>query len=201
VPSARLRARAQLCLVTAQQGYAQLQSMKQRRGFTLMELIVVVLVIGVLGSIAVIGTSAVIGRSSDSKSTLRMQDLLTSAQAMYNARHQVELTYTFEQAFIDVAGDLPVYTSGALSEGTLAADTTVNGWRIQTDTGPDAYSSAANHIMVLESSEKLYVASIVSSTRAVFGSIGLSGHPRVWLGACSTTSCDSATALAGQTTR
>lgn len=175
--------------------------MRRRRGFTLMELIVVVLVVGVLGSIAIVGTSAIIGRSSDSKSTLRMQDLLSSAQAMYNARSKVEPTYTFEQAFIDSAADLPVYTSGALSEGIQAADTTVNGWRIQTDTGPDAYSTAANHIVVLESSEKLYVASIVSSTRAVFGTIGLAGHPKVWLASCSTTSCDATTALAGQTAR
>jgi hypothetical protein len=153
-----------------------------------MEMVVIILVIGILGSIAAVGTNSVLNRATDNSKTLWVTDWLIAAQSMYSPRSVIDPTYTYEQALIEMAADLNAYV--ALDEGSYAVDTTVNNYRIQTDTGPSVYSTAANHVVTQEAPGTLYIAVMLDSSRAVFGKVRTSGAPEVWIATCSTTSCD-----------
>jgi Tfp pilus assembly protein FimT len=153
-----------------------------------MEMVVIILVIGILAAIAAAGTNSVLSRSSANSKTLWVTDWLIAAQSMYGPRSVTDATYTYEQALIDTAADLKAYT--ALAEGTAAVDTTVSNYRIQSDTGPSVYSTAANHVVVQEATGTLYLAVMLDSSRAIFAKVTTSGAPQVWIATCSTTSCD-----------
>jgi hypothetical protein len=161
-----------------------------------MEMVVIILVIGILASIAAVGTNSVLNRASDTSKTLWVTDWLITAQSMYAPRSVTDETYTYEQALIETAADLKAYT--ALAEGTLAVDTTVQNYRIQSDTGPSVYSTASNHVVTQEATGTLYLAVMLDTTRAIFAKVTTSGAPLVWVATCSTSSCDAEQARTGK---
>lgn len=175
---------------------------KSRPAFTLVELIVVVVVLGLLASIAVVGYKTVVDKSLESKQMLRTSQILKEAKALYLQRSTVTPPYNWDQAVADAIDDLPTYSPSAASYGHLAyggsnLNAATNGWSAQSDTGPGVFSATANDIVVRTSAGVVYVASALSSTRGVFGMISETTAPRVWAASCAGSSCDAESAMSG----
>ena len=179
------------------------------RAFTLVELIVVIVVLGILSGIAVMGYKTVIAKSTEAKQVSRMIQVLKEAKVLYVQNIYSDPSYTWAQAIASAVGDLPTYTVGALSnwsEGAQAVggtnlNTNTNGWTIVTDnTSSDAiYSAAPNDVVMKEVSGVVYVSSStgVASTKAVFGMVSQTIAPFVWVAGCSGNTCDAAAASSG----
>lgn len=173
-----------------------------RKAFTLVELIVVVVVLGILASIAIVGYKTVVDKSLESKQMLRMTQILKEAKVLYTQKTYTDPLYSWNQAVADAVDDLPVYSSNAWSEGVSAyggsnLNVASNSWIAQQDTGDAVYSVAPNDIVVSNSYGVVYVASAISSTRGVFGTVSQTSAVRVWAAACSGASCDAESAAAG----
>lgn len=149
---------------------------RRRKAFTLVELIVVVVVLGLLASIAIVGYKTVVDKSLESKQMLRMAQVLKEAKALYTQKTYSDPSYSWNQAVADAVADLPTYSLNAVSPGTFAfggsnINTSSNNWTAQQDTGVAVYSAAPNDIVVSNSAGIVYVASAISSTRGVFGMV------------------------------
>ena len=179
------------------------QTSLRRRAFTLVELIVVIVVLGILASIAIVGYKTVVDKSVESKQTLRMTQILKEAKVLYTQKTYSDPLYTWDQAVADAVDDLPVYSLNSWSEGVAAAvlsnlNAGTNGWTVRTDSGSGVFSAAPNDIVVSTSpSGVVYVASALSSTRGVFGMISATTAPRVWGASCLGSSCDAESATVG----
>ena len=173
------------------------------KAFTLVELIVVVVVLGILASIAIVGYKTVVDKSLEAKQKMRMTQILKEAKILYTQRVYTDTAYPWNQAVADAVDDLPTYSLNAWSEGVSAyngsnLNTATNGWTVQTDTGSGVYSVAPNDIVVSTSGAGIvYVASALSSTQGVFGMISATTAPVVWTASCSTSTCDASSATSG----
>jgi prepilin-type N-terminal cleavage/methylation domain-containing protein len=176
-----------------------------RRGFSLMELIIAIVVLGILASFAIVGFGAVIDRSTEAKQQQRMQSLMSASRTLYVQKIYQDPSYTWQQAIIDATADLPLYKTNSLSdiaEGVSATggtnlNTALNAWTLEADTGAAVYSTASSEIVFKVTSGVLYVASSIHSTRAVFGMVSQDKRPYVWAAECSGTSCDAESATTG----
>jgi prepilin-type N-terminal cleavage/methylation domain-containing protein len=178
---------------------------RDRRGFSLAELVVAIVVIGILASLAVMGFRAVVDRSVEAKQQQRMVSLLKEARVLYVQKIYQDPSYTWQKAIIDASADLPSYRTDALSgvaEGTLASggtnlNTASNGWTLEADTGAAVYSAASSELVFKVSGSTLYIASAVHARRAVFGLVSQDTKPVVWSAECSGSSCDAESATTG----
>ena len=174
------------------------------KAFTLVELIVVVVVLGILASIAIVGYKTVVDKSLEAKQKMRMTQILKEAKILYTQRVYTDTAYPWDQAVADAVDDLPTYSLNAWSEGVSATgggsnlNAATNGWTVQTDTGSGVYSVAPNDIVTSTSGAGIvYVASAISATQGVFGMISATTAPVVWTAACSGSSCDASSATSG----
>ena len=172
--------------------------MRNRRTFTLVELLIAVAVLGVLATIAVVGYGTVTSKAADNKMIMRSTSVLKEAQVLYQQKSFSDPTYTWTQAVADAVDDLPTYGASAWSQGAEAAGLSSgsNGWTVTLDTGVAIFSSAPNEFVVYEVNGTVYIASAVSSadvTRAVYGYVSRSGAPRVWIAKCGGSTCDART--------
>ena len=174
------------------------------KAFTLVELIVVVVVLGILASIAIVGYKTVVDKSLEAKQKMRMTQILKEAKILYTQRIYTDALYPWSQAVADAVDDLPTYSLNAWTEGTSATgggsnlNAATNGWTVQTDTGSGVYSVAPNDIVTSTSGAGIvYVASAISATQGVFGMISATTAPVVWTAACSGSSCDASSATSG----
>ena len=177
--------------------------MRNRRTFTLVELLIGVAVLGVLATIAFVGYGSVTSKAADNKMIVRSTSVLKEAQVLYKQKSFTDPTYTWTQAVADAVDDLPPYVSSAWSEGAEATGLSSgsNGWTVTLDTGVAVFSSAPNEFVVYEVNDTVYVASAVSSddvTRAVYGYVSSSGAPRVWIAKCGGSTCDARTPTVGE---
>ena len=178
-------------------------TMRNRRTFTLVELLIGVAVLGVLATIAFVGYGAVTSKAADNKMIVRSTSVLKEAQVLYKQKSFTDPTYTWTQAVADAVDDLPPYVSSAWSEGAEATGLSSgsNGWSVTLDTGVAVFSSAPNEFVVYEVNDTVYVASAVNSndvTRAVYGYVSSSGVPRVWIARCGGSTCDARTPTVGE---
>ena len=173
------------------------------KAFTLVELIVVVVVLGILASIAIVGYRTVVDKSLEAKQKMRMTQILKEAKILYTQKTYTDASYPWSQAVADATDDLPTYSLNAWAEGASAAggsnlNASTNGWTVQTDTGGAVYSSAPNDIVTSTSGAGVvYVASAISATQGVFGMISATTAPVVWAASCSGSSCDASSATSG----
>ena len=181
----------------------------KKRAFTLIELIIVVVVLGILATIAIVGYQTVVNKSTEAKQVSRMTQVLKEAKVLYLQNIYSDPTYTWAQAVASAVGDLPTYTinaSSSWSEGAQAAvfsnlNTNSNGWTVREDsTTSDAiYSAGPNEIIMKEVAGVVYLASSTStsSTKGVFGMVSQTMAPFVWVAGCLDSTCDAATASSG----
>ena len=180
----------------------------RRHAFTLIELIIVIVVLGILSTIAIVGYQTVVNKSTEAKQVSRMTQVLKEAKVLYVQNIYSDPSYTWSQAVASAVGDLPTYTVGALSnwsEGFQAAvfsnlNTNANGWTVREDslTNGTIYSASPNDIVMYTTpSGTAYVASAISSDKGVFGMVSQTMAPFVWVAGCSGSTCDAATASSG----
>lgn len=176
-----------------------------RRTFTLIELIIVIVVLGILSTIAIVGYRAVVDKSTEAKQVSRMTQVLKEAKVLYVQNIYSDPSYTWTQAVATAIDDLPTYTTNALSYGAQAQgasneNTATNGWTAQIDVlSTDAiYSASPNDIVMYTTpSGTVYVASAISSSKGVFGMVSQTMAPFVWVAGCSGNTCDAVSASAG----
>ena len=175
----------------------------RHRGFTLIELIVAIVVLGILATFAIVGFRATIDRSTDAKQRARTQSVLREARTLYVQKIYQDPTYTWQQAIIDATADLPTFSTNALSDGVSATGGTnlnasTNGWTLESDTGSLVYSSVSSELVFKVQSSTLYVASYSEATGSgVFGYVSQETPPVVWTASCSGSSCDAESATSG----
>jgi prepilin-type N-terminal cleavage/methylation domain-containing protein len=177
------------------------------RAFTLIELVVVIVVLGILSTIAIVGYQTVINKSTEAKQVSRMTQVLKEAKVLYVQNIYSDPSYTWAQAVTSAVGDLPTYTVDALSnwsEGAQATgftSTSANNWTATEDStnGPAIYSAAPNDIVMKEVAGVMYVASATSTSvsKGVFGMVSQTTAPFVWVAGCSDSTCSAATASSG----
>ena len=177
------------------------------RGFSLAELIIVIVVLGIISTIAFVGFQQIIKRSDNERVKEQTRTWVRQSQALYALKTPSDPNYTWEQALLDVAADLPPYSqvgSSALASGAQAEDSTVNGWRVQSDpTDNDSvYSTGPNHIVLRTSGSTMYFAvasgqSASSIVKGVFGVITERGTATLWTSNCSAQTCDAGSAYSG----
>jgi prepilin-type N-terminal cleavage/methylation domain-containing protein len=181
------------------------RSSRPRRAFSLAELIITIIVLAVLAFFAMMGFRAVVGKSQEGRQQVRMLALLREAKTIYSQKTYQDPTYTWQKAIIDASADLPVYKSGALSEGVQATggtnlNTAANSWTLELDSGSTIYSTATSELVFKVVNGTLYVASATSdapTSRGVFGSVSQITSPMVWGSFCTTTACDAESATNG----
>jgi len=176
--------------------------MNRRHAFTLVELIVVVVVLGLLAGVTIVGYRAVTDRAADSNMIGRTASVLKEAQVLFLQKNSIDPSYPWNQAVADATDNLPAYFNGAWSDGVNAdsLNNGSNGWTVTEDTGVGVFSSAPNDFVVYTQNDTVYVASAVSSddvTRAVYGYVGRTGTPRVWIARCGGSTCDAQTPTSG----
>ncbi len=177
------------------------------RAFTLIELIIVIVVLGILSTIAIVGYRAVVDKSTEAKQVSRMTQVLKEAKVLYVQNIYSDPSYTWAQAVTSAVGDLPTYTvdaSSNWSEGAQATgftSTSANDWTATEDSTNDdtIYSDGPNDIVMKEVAGVMYVASATSTSvsRGVFGMVSQTTAPFVWVAGCSGSTCDAATASSG----
>lgn len=181
---------------------------QKERAFTLIELIIVIVVLGILSTIAIVGYQTVIDKSTEAKQVSRMTQVLKEAKVLYVQNIYSDPTYTWGQAIASAVGDLPTYTINSLTpwfEGVLASGGTdlnnnSNDWTLREDstTTDVIYSAATNDIVMYTSpAGTVYVASAISASKGVFGMVSQTTAPFVWVAGCSGSTCDAATASSG----
>jgi prepilin-type N-terminal cleavage/methylation domain-containing protein len=180
----------------------KLHPARPRRAFTLIELVVTIVVIGLLATIALLAFRANVDRTTESKQRQRTQQFLKEAKALYMGKIYTDPTYTWQQALIDASADLPTYQTNAFADGVSATGGTnlytgSGGWTIEADTGASVYSSASNEIVFSVSSGVLYVATGSVTGKGSFGMVSQTTSPSVWTAECSGSSCDAASAASG----
>ena len=174
-----------------------------RRGFTLIELIIAIVVLGLLATLALMGFRATIDRSTDAKQMARTQSVLREARTLYVQKIYQDPTYTWQRAIIDATADLPTFRTNALAEGVSATGGTnlnaaTNGWTLEADSGSGVYSSVSSELVFKVQASKLYVASYSEATgKGVFGYVSQESPPVVWAATCSGSSCDAESATLG----
>ena len=177
----------------------------RRRAFTLIELIIVIVVLGILSTIAIVGYQTVVNKTTEAKQVSRMTQVLKEAKVLYVQNIYSDPTYTWTQAVATAIDDLPTYTTNALSYGAQAQgasnqNTAANGWTAQIDvlTTDAIYSASPNDIVMYTTpSGTVYVASAIASDKGVFGMVSQTMAPFVWVAGCSGNTCDAATASSG----
>ena len=175
----------------------------RHRGFTLIELIVAIVVLGILATFAIVGFRATIDRSTDAKQRARTQSVLREARTLYVQKIYQDPSYTWQQAIIDATADLPTFRTNAFAEGVSATggtnlNTGTNGWTLEVDSGSGVYSSVSSELVFKVQSSTLYVASYNDATGSgVFGYVSQETPPVVWTAGCSGSSCDAESATLG----
>jgi prepilin-type N-terminal cleavage/methylation domain-containing protein len=182
-------------------------SARSRRGFSLAELVVAVIIIGVLATLAFMAFRAITDRADLKKQETRSQALLKEAKALYVQKVYQDPSYTFQQALTDAVADLPPYNtnSTALTDGHFALGGTPvfqgsNSWILTVDTGPSVYSGAPNDIVMKVQNDTLYIASATTASptsKGVFGLVSRTGAVQTWIAECSASTCDVDSALSG----
>ena len=174
-----------------------------KRAFTLIELIVVIVVLGILATFAIVGFRATIDRSTDAKQRARTQSVLREARTLYVQKIYQDPSYTWQQAIIDATADLPTFRTNAFADGVSATggtnlNTGTNGWTLEVDSGSGVYSSVSSELVFKVQSSTLYVASYNDATgNGVFGYVSQETPPVVWTASCSGSSCDAESATLG----
>lgn len=167
-----------------------------RQAFTLVELIVVIVVLGILSGIAVMGYKVVVNKSNDAKQSATMTQVLKEAKALYVQLNAADKSYSWEQAIEEAVADLPTYAAMSTTEGAFAASSS-NGWTVRADSGDNIYSASANDIVIKVVSGTVCIATALSASKGVFGMVSQYTAPFVWVAACSASSCDATSASAG----
>ena len=172
------------------------------RGFSLAELIVAFIVLGILAIFSTMAFRAIVDRAGDKKMITRTTSILKQAQALYVQRTVTNPSYTWNQALADSVDDLPAYNTGALAPGVVAAPISSgqNGWTVTVDSGASVFSRGPSDIVVYTLNDTVYVASATSddaTTRAVYGYVARTGAPRVWIAECGGSTCDARTGSGG----
>jgi prepilin-type N-terminal cleavage/methylation domain-containing protein len=175
----------------------------ERRGFTLIELIIAIVVLGLLATLALMGFRATIDRSTDAKQRARTQSVLREARTLYVQKIYQDPSYTWQKAIIDATADLPTFRTNAFAEGVSATggtnlNTATNSWTLEVDSGTLVYSSVSSELVFKVQSSTLYVASYNDATgNGVFGYVSQETPPVVWVASCSGSSCDAESATLG----
>ena len=180
---------------------------KMKKGFSIVELAIVIVVLGILSSVAFVGFQQIVKRSDTERVKEQTRTWVRQSQALYALKAPTDPTYTWETALLEVAADLPPYSqvgSSAWATGAQAVNTTVNGWRVESDTAGDTsvFSTGPNHIVVRTSGSTMYfaVATEQSSSavvKGVFGAISERGTASLWTSNCAERSCDADSAYSG----
>ena len=177
---------------------------KALRGFSLAELIIVIVVLGILSVVAYMGFSSVVNRSSNERIKEQTRSWVRQAQALYALNSPSDPTYSWQQALEDVAQDFPPYSQvGSSDAQSPTSGTNVNGWVVETDSGPSSYSTGPNHMLIRPSGDLLFFAVAYSnndansSSNGMFGAAPTRGSITVWDAVCGYQSCDATSALAG----
>ena len=112
---------------------------KVKRGFTLLELIVVIVVMGVLAAVAIPTFSGVISRSNDAAAEDTLQSVITDAKALYDI-NQGSTPADWYTSFATATSELPSASSQVIAAGDKL---TVNLDLPQSDTTPASTYVAA----------------------------------------------------------
>ena len=105
---------------------------KDERGFTLIELMIVIAIIGILAAIAIPQFNAYRARSYNAGSNTDIRNIMT-AQEAYFIDHD-----TYSAAIADLTGGYGVQISDGVSASIIAAgDTTYSAQTFNTKAGPD----------------------------------------------------------------